>query len=101
MTNKEGNGLLISDVGGTNLNVSAWPYSIEDVESADHNHQLPRREFITFNIDYKQRGVGSFWLHRKYILEGNKKYSYSFLIRGYTKDMGDINLVAKRKLPII
>jgi len=101
MTNKEGNGLLISDVGGTNLNVSAWPYSMEDLESAKHNHQLPRREFITFNIDYKQRGVGSFWLHRKYILEGNKKYSYAFLLRGYTNDMGDINLVAKRKPPII
>jgi len=97
MTNKEGNGLLISDVGGTNLSVSAYPYSMTDIESATHNHQLPRREFITFNIDYKQQGVGTFWFHRKYRLEGNKKYSYAFLLRGYTNDMGDINIIAQQK----
>ncbi|MCK4285332.1 MAG: DUF4981 domain-containing protein, partial [Candidatus Lokiarchaeota archaeon] len=101
MTNKDGDGLLISDVGGTNLSISAWPYSMEDLESAKHNHQLPRREFITFNIDYKQCGVGTFWFHRKYMLEGNKKYSYSFLLRGYTNDMGDINTLARKKPPIV
>jgi beta-galactosidase len=101
MTNKEGDGIMISDVGGTNLNVSAYPYSMEDMELATHNYQLPRREFITFNIDYKQRGAGGFWLHKKYMLEGNNKYSYTFLLRGYTKDMGDINLVAKKKPPLI
>jgi len=100
MTNEEGNGLLISDAGGTNLNISAWPYSMEDLESARHNHQLPCREFNTLNIDYKQRGVGSFWLHKKYLLEENKTYSYAFILRGYTNDMGDINLVVKRKPPV-
>jgi beta-galactosidase len=101
MTNNNGNGLLISDVGGTKLSVSAWPYSMEDLESAKHNHELPSREFITFNIDYKQCGVGTFWYHRKYMLEGNKKYSYIFLLRGYTSDMGDINVIAQKKPPII
>jgi beta-galactosidase len=101
MTNKAGNGLLISDVGGTNLSVSAWPYSMENLESARHNHQLPRREFNTFNIDYKQRGVGGFWFHKKYRLEGNKKYSYAFLLRGYTNDMGDINTITKKKYSLI
>ncbi len=101
MTDNEGDGLLVSDIGGTTLSVSAYPYSMEDIESAAHNHQLPRREFITFNIDYKQRGAGGFWLHKKYMLEGNKKYSYNFLIRGYTNDMGDINIVARKKTPIV
>ncbi len=90
MTNKNGDGLLISDVGGTKLSVSAWPYSMEDLESATHNHQLRPRDFITFNIDYKQCGVGTYWYHRKYMLEGDKKYSYSFLLRGYTNDMRKI-----------
>jgi len=97
MTNKNGDGLLISDVGGTKLNVSAWPYSMADLESATHNHQLPHRDFITFNIDYKQCGVGTFWYHRKYMLQEDKKYSYSFLLRGYTNDMGDISTIARKK----
>ena len=99
LTNKEGNGLLISDVGGTNLNISAWPYSMEDLESSRHNHQLPRREFITFNIDYKQQGVGDTFspINRKYNLDRNKEYSYTFLLRGITNDMGDINTIAQKK----
>ena len=88
MTNENGEGLLISDIGGTKLSVSVWPYSMEDLESAQHNHQLPCRNFITFNIDYKQCGVGTFWYHRKYMLEGDQKYSYSFLLRGYSSDIG-------------
>ncbi|MFX1454539.1 MAG: glycoside hydrolase family 2 TIM barrel-domain containing protein [Promethearchaeota archaeon] len=101
MTNEEGNGILVSDIEGNYLNVSAWPYSMEDLESATHNHQLPKRDFITFNIDYKQRGAGGFWLHRKYELEANKKYCYSFLLRGYTKDMGDVDTIYRKKSPII
>ncbi|MHA1986035.1 MAG: glycoside hydrolase family 2 TIM barrel-domain containing protein [Promethearchaeota archaeon] len=101
MANEEGDGILVSDIGGTNLSISAYPYTMEDMESTTHNHQLPRRDFITFNIDYKQRGAGGFWLHKKYMLEGVKKYSYAFLLRGYTNDMGDINNVAQKKPPSI
>ncbi|MFX1594179.1 MAG: glycoside hydrolase family 2 TIM barrel-domain containing protein, partial [Promethearchaeota archaeon] len=102
LTNNEGNGLLISDVGGTYLNISAWPYSMEDLESVAHNYELPRREFITFNIDYKQKGVGGdipalAVVHNEYLLKKNEKISYSFLFRGYTMNMGDIDLIANRK----
>ncbi|MHA2391217.1 MAG: glycoside hydrolase family 2 TIM barrel-domain containing protein [Promethearchaeota archaeon] len=105
MTNKEGNGLLVSDIGGTNLSVSAWPYTLEDLESAKHNHELSLREFITFNIDYKQQGVGGDYpelaaIHNGYRLKGNVYYNYSFLLRGYAKDMGDINLIANKKPPL-
>ncbi|MFX0165445.1 MAG: glycoside hydrolase family 2 TIM barrel-domain containing protein [Promethearchaeota archaeon] len=107
MTDEEGMaGLLVSDVGGTNLSISAWPYTMEDLETARHNYQLPHREFIIFNIDYKQRGVGGDMparavLHRKYRLDKDKKYSYSFLLRGYTKDMGEISVIAQKKPPLI
>ncbi|MHA2128831.1 MAG: glycoside hydrolase family 2 TIM barrel-domain containing protein, partial [Promethearchaeota archaeon] len=106
LTNKMGEGLLVSDIGGTNLSISAWPYTLEDLESAKHNHELPVREFITFNIDYKQRGVGGDFpamamLHNKYKLEGNIKYSYSFLIRGYNEEMGDISIISQRRPPLI
>jgi len=39
ITNKDGFGLLISDVGGTHLNISAWPYTMEDLENAKHNYE--------------------------------------------------------------
>lgn len=105
MTNKIGNGLLVSDVGGTHLSTSAWPYTMEDLESSTHDYELPRRESITFNIDYKQQGVGGdipaiSALHSKYILKGGINYSYTFLLRGYIKDMGDFNVIAQKKPPL-
>jgi beta-galactosidase len=105
MTNTEGNGILVSDVGGTYLSTSAWPYTMEDLELATHDYELPRRDSITFNIDYKQQGVGGdipaiSALHNRYILKGGIKYCYTFLVRGYTRDMGEIGLIAQKKPPL-
>ena len=103
-TNNIGNGLFISDIGGSLLNVSAWPYSMEDLENATHNHELPNREYITLNIDYKQRGVGGdipgiAMLHREYKLKKNKSYTYCFRLRAYSRDMGDFTNIAF-KIPL-
>ncbi|MCG3255644.1 MAG: DUF4981 domain-containing protein [Candidatus Heimdallarchaeota archaeon] len=81
----EGKGFKITDVEGNFLNFSAWPYTLEDLEKAEHIHELPRRDEITFNIDYKQRGVGGDLpafptVHDKYKLKKNVHYSYSFKI---------------------
>jgi beta-galactosidase len=105
LTNQKGNGLIVSDIGGTHLNISAWPYTMDDLESSNHNYELPRLENITFNIDYKQQGVGGDFpavaaLHNKYILKGNVNYNYAFLFQGYTKNMGEIPVVAYKK-PLI
>ena len=102
LTNKSGNGLLVSDIGGTFLNISAWPYTMEDLENATHNHELPHRDNITFNIDYKQRGVGGdipalAVIHKEFKLLRKKKYYYSFRIRPYTQDMGELNSVAYQR----
>ncbi len=56
LTNERGAGLLA--VGMPLLSVSAWPFSMEDLEKATHINELPRRDFITVNLDYKQQGVG-------------------------------------------
>ncbi|MFX1278129.1 MAG: glycoside hydrolase family 2 TIM barrel-domain containing protein [Promethearchaeota archaeon] len=107
MTNEEETlGLLITDIGGTYLSISAWPYTMEDLESVSHNHQLPRRESITFNIDYKQQGVGGdvpamLMLHRKYRLEAKKYFEYTFLLRGYIREMGAIDEIALSKPPLL
>jgi beta-galactosidase len=105
LTNEEDIGLFLSDIGGTHLSISAWPYSIEDLELANHTYDLPKREFNTLNIDFKQQGVGGDFpalamLHKKYILKGGEEYSYTFRIVGYSKEKGDFNSLFK-KIPIL
>jgi beta-galactosidase len=87
--NKEEVGILI--VGMPLLNVSAWPYSLDDLENATHINELPKRDIITVNIDYQQKGVGSQLTEsclahgepalKKHRLEGNKAYSYKFRLK--------------------
>ena len=106
LTNKNGFGLLLSDIGGTNLSIGAWPYTMEDLENATHNHELPRRENITLNIDYKQQGVGGdipalAVLHSEFKLKKNIPYYYGFRLRPYSKDMGNFTNVAITKPPKI
>lgn len=68
------------------LSISAWPYTMEDLETAKHTYELPERDFITLNIDYKQMGVGgdNSWSanakpHEQYRLLP-QTYQYSFII---------------------
>jgi len=80
LTNKDGTGLLA--VGMPLLSVSAWPFTMWDLERADHIHELPRRDTITVNLDYKQMGVGgdNSWgarTHPEYTLPA-RPYSYRF-----------------------
>jgi beta-galactosidase len=98
-TNDQREGLLV--VGQPLLYVSAWPFTMEDLEKARHINELPRRENITLNIDYKQMGVGgdNSWgarTHPEYRLPV-KNYSYKFLISPYISQMGPFSSVARNK----
>lgn len=82
--NEEGSGLLA--VGNPFLSASALPYTNEDLTQESrgsiHAYQLVERDFISVNLDYKQRGVGgdNSWgakPHPQYRLE-EKEYSYEF-----------------------
>ncbi|MBA7478358.1 Beta-galactosidase [subsurface metagenome] len=102
LTNKDGAGLLA--VGMPLLSASAWPFTMEDLEKAEHTNELPRRDTITVNLDYKQMGVGGddSWgarTHPEYTLPA-KAYSYQFRLRPYTPAMGDINSVARMTVDI-
>ncbi|MGE0481632.1 MAG: glycoside hydrolase family 2 TIM barrel-domain containing protein [Phycisphaerae bacterium] len=55
-TDDAGVGLLA--VGMPTLEFSAWSYTLDDLEMATHVHELPRRDFVTVNLDYRQMGVG-------------------------------------------
>ena len=101
LTDGKGAGLLA--VGMPLLSVSAWPFSMEDLEKAMHINELPRRDFVTVNLDYKQMGVGGddSWgarTHPEYLLPA-KAYTYRFRLRPYSKDMGDANTLARQALP--
>jgi beta-galactosidase len=101
LADKEGTGLLA--VGMPLLSVSAWPYSMDDLERAKHINEPARRDFITVNLDYRQMGVGGddSWgarTHPEYTLPA-KSYSYRFRLRPYSKDMGDANALARQALP--
>ena len=83
--NSERKGFKVSDTSGKYLNFSAWPYTQEDLELAEHTYELPRRVNVTLNIDYKQRGVGGDFpalptVHDEYKLKKDTKYTYSFRI---------------------
>jgi beta-galactosidase len=83
LTNADGVGLMA--IGMPLLSVSAWPFTMQDLEEAEHVNELPRRDTVTVNIDYKQMGVGGddSWgarTHREYTLPA-KPYSYSFRLR--------------------
>lgn len=67
------------------VNFSVWPFSIEDIEQANHVNELPLQDFVTVNIDYKQMGLGgdNSWgalPHKEYILSA-KPYCYAFRMR--------------------
>jgi beta-galactosidase len=89
LIDKNGTGLMIHGI--PLVDVSAWPYTIEDLEKAAHPFELPRRKNITVNIDYKQRGVGGddSWgklPHDEYRLF-SKPYNYKFCLQPCTKQV--------------
>jgi beta-galactosidase len=101
VTNEDDAGLMA--VGDPVLSVSAWPFSMSDLEEADHINELPRRDFITLNLDYKQMGVGgdNSWgarTHPEYTLPA-RPYSYRFRLKPYSPDMGSAQKIARRVLP--
>ena len=101
LADKNDAGLLA--VGMPLLSVSAWPYSMDDLEHAKHINEPARRDFITVNLDYRQMGVGGddSWgarTHEEYMLRA-KTYSYSFRLKPCVPDMGQPNTLARQALP--
>jgi beta-galactosidase len=64
LTNSSGKGIMISSEDA--LNFSAWPYTMDDLQTAKHINELPERNLITVNIDHLQMGVGGddSWSHK-------------------------------------
>jgi beta-galactosidase len=103
LTNADGEGLLV--VGMPLLSVSAWPYTMEDLEQAKHVHELPHRDTVTLNIDFEQMGIGGDdgWTerarpHPEYRLPV-KTYGYRFRLRPISPSAGAPRDLARRAFP--
>jgi beta-galactosidase len=102
LTGPDGSGLLAS--GLPLLSVSAWPYTMADLEATTHAALLPRRDTITLNLDYRQTGVGGDdgWgarPHAEYTLDP-RPYEYRFRLRPYSPSMGHLDDVARRRVDV-
>jgi beta-galactosidase len=100
LTDRDGAGLLA--VGMPTIDVSAWPFTMQDLENAKHINELPQRDTITVNLDYKQMGVGGddSWgarTHPEYTLPA-KPYHYSFRLMPYTPGLGEMDRAARRSI---
>jgi beta-galactosidase len=105
VTNEDKEGLLIQSYSPTFLNFSTWPYSLTDLEEAKHINDLPIQEYVTLNIDYKQKGIGGDWpalarTHKEFKLKGLKKYNYSYRIKIIEKETEDIKQLLEYELPL-
>ena len=82
VTLTDGEGWGLKCAGDEPLSISAWPFTCADLENARHPHEIPERDFVTLNIDYKQQGVGgdNSWgaqVHPQYQLPP-RHYEYGF-----------------------
>ena len=99
LTNGQGIGWNASTQSSP-LSMSAWQLAMEDLDfvagakgaesasglvpvTSKHGADLLPRNFITWNIDFKQMGVGgdNSWgrlVHDEYTLPANRRYQYSF-----------------------
>ncbi len=86
LTNEDGKGLRV-DAMETNLSVSVWPYSPQNIENALHTYDLEPEDYYTLNVDLKQMGVGGddSWSdnalpHKQFRIPAGD-YNYSYTIR--------------------
>jgi beta-galactosidase len=85
LTDAAGAGLRFEASPVAPLSVSAWPYSMADLAKAAHDYELPRRDFITVNLDHLQIGVGgdNSWglpVNEPYLIKPDKTYEWSFTV---------------------
>jgi len=85
LKNNHQQGIYIETLDQNKLSMSLWPWSQDDLDKAEHIHELPQRDFVTLNIDHKQQGVGGDMpgllnLKEPYKIKKGQALSYAFRI---------------------
>ena len=101
---KRTDGHLQLEISGLDAEQTQYADGMEDLENAKHIHELPKRDFVTVNIDYKQKGVGGDWpaiarTHKEFQLKGKRKYCYSYRIRLYNSKKEEVMKLLDYTLP--
>lgn len=99
VSNHNGVGMMV--VANDGLNFSALHYTPLDLEKANHPYELTRRKETILTVDMEHCGLGGGSCGPgpldKYLLK-TEKATFSFSIRPYIGEMGDMGDVAKMKL---
>lgn len=85
LTNQKGIGLLAVSPPSQFLSVNALHHTTDDLQSAEHPHEMPKRDFVVLNLDGKQQGVGGddswgAWPHDEFLIPCAPQ-SYRFRLR--------------------
>ncbi|MBD2847865.1 DUF4981 domain-containing protein [Paenibacillus sp. IB182496] len=85
LCDESGAGLRVE--GAPTIELSALPYTAQQLEEASHAYKLPASERVVVRIAGKQMGVGGddSWkakVHPEYTLYANRNYRFSFTLRG-------------------
>ncbi|BCX46502.1 beta-galactosidase [Haloferula helveola] len=83
-TDANGKGLAIRGIGEP-LEMSAYPFAMDDLEGPKHPSDIPSRDFITLNIDHAQMGVGGInswgaWPLGEYQIKPAGKHAWKFVL---------------------
>jgi len=99
VSNHNGFGMMV--VAGSSMDFSALHYTPLDLEKANHPYQLTRRKETILTVDMQHCGLGGGSCGPgpldKYLLK-TEKATFTFSIRPYIGNMGDMGDVAKTKL---
>jgi len=99
LTDSDGKGFIV--VCAKPYSVSALHYTEQDLADAKHINELKAREEVILDIDYGHTGLGNGSCGPKtldkYVLRA-KPSTFSFQIRPYSKEMGSLDEVARKKI---
>lgn len=98
LTNDRGMGLVASTEDS--FNFSASFYEEKDLDDAKHTCDLVKRDYVVFNIDYKQNALGSYscgqWQLDKYRAK-NESFTINFRVTPFNnKEMADKHIAHER-----
>ncbi len=96
-------GIGLLAVGRPLLSVNALPYATDDLQGPRYPHELPRRDFVTLNLDLRQMGVGGndSWgaLPLPEYRIPPASYAYSFRLRAFAVADESPMALSKQALP--
>ena len=105
LTDESGAGLLV--VGRSDFSFTALHCTEAALDKAGHTHEVERMDDVRLTIDYKQRGVGNgsccggdVDALKQYRVPAEKCH-FSFSLRPYRDEMGELSDLARQALPVI